>query len=215
MAGSIHIEPRTDNARAPKGMLAHLKDLKDWKIADDEPDIRGWLVALPDGRLAGRVAELIVDTDDMSVRYLELKVVHEIVGTDDDTYLLVPVSAARLDDEDSLVIVDRLPKAGISEAPRFARGVPTQDQEHRIREFYDPAARAAEALDRRAGDQRRFWGKRRAGREHAPYLAREATAAPPVEAVVVEEVVVDGVVEKPPDAGKREGRDPPPSSRRT
>jgi hypothetical protein len=192
-------------------MLAHLSDLKDWRIADGEPDIRGWLVALPDGRLAGRVEDLIVDTDDMSVRYLELKVLHEVIGTDDDTYLLVPVSAARLDDEDNLVIVDRLPKRGIAEAPRFARGVPTPAQERAIHDYYETPARASQALKPRAGDQRRFWGTRRAGREDAPYFARRPATPPPVEAVkaveavVIEEVVVEGIVEPPATAGRARG----------
>jgi hypothetical protein len=203
MAGGIHIEPKTDDASAPKGQLAHLRDLKDWKIADGEPDIRGWLVILPDGQLAGRVEDLVVDTDDMAVRYLELKVLHEVAGTEDDTYLLVPVSAARLDEEDPVVIVDRLPTPGITRAPAFGRGVPTREQERAIREFYGPAGQAPDAPERREADQRRFWGSRRAGRANRPYVGRGASSTAPVEAVVIETVVVDGVVVAPSGSGTR------------
>jgi hypothetical protein len=162
------------------------------------------LVALPDGTLAGRVEDLIVDTDDMSVKYLELKVLHEVIGTEDDTYLLVPINAARLDDEADIVVVDRLPTQGIEGAPRFARGVPTRDQERAINEYYEPTGDTADATERRTGDHRRFWGQRRAGRDDAPYLARDGGAESPIEAVVVEAVVVDGVVVEPPAAGTRE-----------
>jgi sporulation protein YlmC with PRC-barrel domain len=203
--GDLHIEPKSDDATAPLGMLAHLSDLHDFRLAEGEPDIRGWDVVLPDGRRAGKVEDLIVDTDDLSVRYLEVRVRGEILGTDEDTYVLVPVSAARLDDDDDRVVVDRLPGTGLAAAPRFARGVPTDEQERSIREYYGAADRAAEALDHRAGDQRRFWGQRRTGREGSPLVSRGQASAPPVEAVVVEEVIVDGVIVEPPaGSGSRE-----------
>jgi len=41
-------------------------------IAEPDPDIRGWKVVLTDGQPVGKVDDVIVDTSDMTVRYLEV-----------------------------------------------------------------------------------------------------------------------------------------------
>lgn len=55
------------------GQLVHLDDLDDFKIAEGEPDIRGWDVRGTDGNKLGEVADLLVDTGAMKVRYIEVK----------------------------------------------------------------------------------------------------------------------------------------------
>jgi hypothetical protein len=123
-----------------------------------------------------------------------VKVDHDVLGTDDDNWVLVPIGAARLDDDEERVILDRLPVNGLEKAPRQYAGhpVPTRDQERALRSYYG----AATDSERQRGlfDPRRFWGRRGA-----------AADAAPVEAVVVEEVIVDGVVTEPPASADREG----------
>jgi hypothetical protein len=170
----------------------HLSDMRGFTLPDPLPDIRGWKVVLPDGRRAGTVEDLIVDTDALAVKYLEVKLDHDILGTDDDNWVLVPIGAARLDDEEERAIVDRLPVGGLENAPRQYAGhpVPTRDQEQALRDYYRSASDSVG--QRGLFDPRRFWGRR-----------GSATNTPPVEAVVVEEVVVDRVVgERPPRAGQ-------------
>jgi photosynthetic reaction center H subunit len=135
----IHIQPTKDAAAVPKGQLAHLNDLDDVTIASGEPDPRGWEVVRPDGRKVGTVDDLIVDTTDMAVRYIEVKVEGRVLGTDDPAWVLVPLEATRLDDAHDVAQVYRLPRTGIGAAPRYARGNPTPEQERAIRKFYEPA----------------------------------------------------------------------------
>jgi sporulation protein YlmC with PRC-barrel domain len=198
----IHVEPQTDDAGVAPGIYAHLSELKDFAIPEGEPDIRGWEVRLPDGRKVGKVEDLIVDTSDMSVRYLEVKVPKDVLLSNEDSWVLVPISAARLDEDHDAVIVDRLPGKGLAGAPRFAHGNPTTAQDRALRQYYEPDARSAESRTR---DQQRFWGKRRTGREETPYLRARGGKAPPIEAVVVEEVIVEGVI---PEPGVRRGDSP-------
>ena len=51
--------------------FVHLKDSNDLKVADGEPDIRGWDLQTTDGMTIGKVVDLIVDTSLMKVRYIE------------------------------------------------------------------------------------------------------------------------------------------------
>jgi len=60
------------------GQLVHFDDLDDFKIADGEPDIRGWDVRGTDGQKIGEVEDLLVDTAAMKVRYIEVKLDKDI-----------------------------------------------------------------------------------------------------------------------------------------
>jgi hypothetical protein len=196
----IPVVPTDDDAWVTPGMLMHLSEMRGFTLPDPLPDVRGWKVALPDGRRVGTVEDLMVDTDALEIRYVEVKVDHDVLGADEDGWVLVPVGAARLDDEDAWVIVDRLPAGGVAGAPRQFAGhpVPTRDQERALRDYYGPHTTTA---DKGSGlfDQRRFWGRR-----------GSAAAAPPIEAVVVEEVIADDIVTGPPKAGRRDEPRPRP-----
>ena len=56
------------------GDLKNLNELDDYQVGADDADPRGWQVTATDGRGIGRVADLIVDTDSMKVRYLDVEV---------------------------------------------------------------------------------------------------------------------------------------------
>ena len=63
---------------ASAGQLVHLDDLDDFKIADGEPDIRGWDVRGADGTKVGTVEDLLIDTASMKVRYIEVKLERDV-----------------------------------------------------------------------------------------------------------------------------------------
>ena len=95
---------RTDDAASvAPGLLMHFSEMRGFTLPENLPDIRGWKVTLPDGRRVGKV-----DGD--------------VLGTGEDTWVLVPIGAARLDDDDEVVIVDRLPAGGLTSAPRQGSG---------------------------------------------------------------------------------------------
>jgi hypothetical protein len=135
-ADKIRVMPKTDDAAVAPGLLEHMSDLKHFVIADRTPDIRGWEVELRDRQTVGVVTDLIVDTTDLSARYLEIKTYHDAVGTDDDQWVLVPVQCARINEREQRVIIDRLPATGLAAAPHFASRPPTKSQEQEIQEYF-------------------------------------------------------------------------------
>ena len=118
----IRVTPKTDDASTARGALIHLSELPRYMIADPSPDIHDWTVKLRDGRTAGKVSDLVVDTDDLVVKYLEVKLTRDFRIGEEEEWLLIPASAIRLDESKSAIIVDRLPAAGLSQVPRIRRG---------------------------------------------------------------------------------------------
>jgi hypothetical protein len=90
----------TDSLRTEAhGGLAHLDDLGDFKIADGEPDIRGWDVRGADGQKLGKVEDLLVDTAALKVRYIEVKLDKDVAREMSATPAS-PSDAARFADRD-------------------------------------------------------------------------------------------------------------------
>jgi sporulation protein YlmC with PRC-barrel domain len=160
MMRKMRIVPRTDDAYVAPGMLAHLKDLNGFMIADPSSDIRGWRVTRRDGRRIGTVDDLIVETTELEVRYLEVQVDHDVNGSAEDTWVLVPARAARIHDMHDRIVIDWLPLAGLAGAPRTSRIVPSAEQERAIRAYFAPAARVTRNEDEETLDYARFWRSR-------------------------------------------------------
>lgn len=118
----ITVIPKTDDARAPRGELVHLSELPNYVVADPSPDVRDWPVHLRDGHNAGRADDLIVDTDELTVKYVEVKLARDFRHGDEDEYVLIPASAIQLDETKALVIIDRVPTDGLSKIPRSRLG---------------------------------------------------------------------------------------------
>ncbi|HVF40351.1 MAG TPA: PRC-barrel domain-containing protein, partial [Gemmatimonadaceae bacterium] len=115
-------------------------ELKNFKVADGDSDIRGWDVKTADGRTIGKVNELIVDPAERRVRYLDVKVKKEILLADDDRHVLVPIGTARLDDRHDDVLIERLPAQGLAGVPPYRPGPITRDYETSLREYYGASA---------------------------------------------------------------------------
>ena len=63
------------NNEQPRGeRYARLSELGDYHVSAEDPDPRGWAAIDQSGDALGRVNDLIVDTDAMKVRYLEIEV---------------------------------------------------------------------------------------------------------------------------------------------
>lgn len=62
------------HASSTAGDLARLRDLRDFKVAEGDPDVRGWPVHASDGHRIGQVHDLLVDTAAMKVRYLDVEI---------------------------------------------------------------------------------------------------------------------------------------------
>ena len=161
-----------------QGRLAHLDDLDDFKVADGEPDIRGWSVRTRDDREIGEVKDLLVDCGAMKVRYMEVELDGKALDLDEDRHVLVPIGAARLNDDDDVVMLSgqAVEMLGL---PAYRREAMSPDRERALRDTY---GRGGAVDARTAGadgdlydgdgrfDDRSFFGARRSGRENAPYV---------------------------------------------
>jgi photosynthetic reaction center H subunit len=124
-----------DNMRN-EGMdrLVPLHDLKDFKVAKEDPDARGWKVIGADGERFGKVKDLIVDPREMKARYLDVEVDRRLFNEDHDRHLLVPIGAATLDREDDKVFVPFIDRNSIAGYPAYQGGPITEDYEYAVRE---------------------------------------------------------------------------------
>ncbi|MDR0788029.1 MAG: PRC-barrel domain-containing protein [Gemmatimonadota bacterium] len=71
-----------------------LNQAEDFGVARGEPDVRGWEVFAADGCRIGCVDDLLVDTEAMKVRYLE--VLFDGGRPEGRRHILVPIGYARL-----------------------------------------------------------------------------------------------------------------------
>jgi len=157
---TIHLFPKDDDANVEPGELAHLSGLRDYQIEDPAPDIRGWTVKLRDGQTVGKVDDLVVDTDNLVVKYLEMKVAREFRRGDEEEWMLVPISVAHLDDADDVVMIPRLPET-IAKARRSRIGkeplrTPTDAEALAVTAAFEPLDEGA-VIDE-VEDERPFTG---------------------------------------------------------
>lgn len=94
--------------------LRRLGELRDFKVASDDPDPRGWGVRTRDGRVLGDVEELIVDPDALKVRYLEVDLDREALGLSDSRRVSIPVESAEIDRHRHTVVVDGFSREAIA-----------------------------------------------------------------------------------------------------
>jgi hypothetical protein len=113
-----------------------LGQLDDFKVADGEPDVRGWEVLAADGRKIGEVDELLVDTAAMKVRYLDVDVDDGMVAGGPDRHVLIPIGYARLQEDRDCVLVDALASADLGGMPSYDQGPLTRDFETSVRESF-------------------------------------------------------------------------------
>jgi hypothetical protein len=116
------------------GTLVHTRDLDDFKFPKDSPDPRGWDVRTADGTKLGKVEDLIVDTAESRVRYVEVALDKDFAKDAKRDYALVPIGQAHLDDDDDGVIVD-IPAPALVGAPRYDREQLSRDYETSLRSW--------------------------------------------------------------------------------
>lgn len=131
-------EGRTERSGTNNPNLFALKDLDDYKVASDDPDVRGWDVISGDNEKFGKVDELIVDTKRMKVRYLVVDIVDKFSLKNEDHYMLIPIGAARLHEKDNDVIVSNITTDNFKNYPPYTHGDRiSRDHEQSIRRFYE------------------------------------------------------------------------------
>ncbi|HEX8455546.1 MAG TPA: DUF2382 domain-containing protein [Longimicrobium sp.] len=123
-----------------------LGQLDDFKVAEGDPDVRGWQVVASDGRTIGEVDELLIDTNAMKVRYLDVEVENGLMA-EPDRHVLVPIGYARLDRSADRVMVDNIASTDLRTMPAYDQSPVTRDYETSVRNSFPggPAATEVES----------------------------------------------------------------------
>lgn len=114
--------------------LVTLKELKNFKVADGDADVRGWRVTSADGVKVGKVDELVVDREAMKVRYLDVHLNKDIFDREVDRHLLIPVGIARVNRETDRVMLDNATVSDLLQVPPYSPGPITRDYERSVRD---------------------------------------------------------------------------------
>jgi hypothetical protein len=166
------------------GRVAPLDDLDDFKVADNEPDPRGWKVRSSDNKTVGKVKNLIADSGAMKVRYLEIDLDKKELNLDDDRRVLAPIGAARLNDDDDVVVIDR-PSTDFAALPEYKKDKWNRNYENELRSAWSRGGTTRSTSTTAGSDadfyahehfnDRNFFGNRRTGRENEAYIARSGS----------------------------------------
>ena len=128
------------------GELVSLDDLHDFKVADGEPDVRGWEVCTLAGTEIGEVDDLLVDPRRGEIVMLDVDIKNS------DRHAEVPLRAVQLDRGRKLVIVDSGEVDGYVPANRRER-LGAEDRD-RLRDTYRETKRREVRYDLRDRDAR-------------------------------------------------------------
>jgi photosynthetic reaction center H subunit len=152
------IRRRKISATAEHVRLDRLADLKDYQMANDEVDVRGWEVIDSNGKKLGKVEDLIVDPEQMKIRYLEIS-----TGTIGKRHFLLPIGVATIDEVLRKLVLTATDSAGVRRIPSYRGGPITRDYELAVRKalFPDmPADATADFYDTGHFDEDSFYRQR-------------------------------------------------------
>ena len=120
------------SATNDESRLRPLSEVPDYEIADGYPDVRGWVVLGADGRRLGSVHELIVDTEALCTRYLDVALEWNASGSADTREVLVPIGSASLDELGESIILDGDLVSRLASLPAYVGGHITREFENRL-----------------------------------------------------------------------------------
>jgi sporulation protein YlmC with PRC-barrel domain len=115
--------------------LQRFSDMEDVEVAEDDPDVRGWDVVTRDGQDIGEVKDLLVDTDSMKVRCLEIELEGSHFKWNDNRRVAIPIESVQLDEEHDDVVVNGL---GLDEIGRLDEYRPARGS---LRDVYPRGSR--------------------------------------------------------------------------
>lgn len=115
-----------------KRRLYRLKELEDYKVADEDVDVRGWDVYDMDKEKFGTIRDLIVDPEVEKVRYLDVIATSDLSVRGGERHLLIPVGVARIDGEEDKVFISEIDKDLLKKYPDYKGAAVTRDYEHTI-----------------------------------------------------------------------------------
>lgn len=116
-------------ARDDKRHLFRMNELDDYKLVDNEPDVRGWDIVDREKEKIGVVQEFIVDIDKEKVRYLDIVATSDLSIEGGDRHFIVPIGVARIDETNNRVEVRDIDKTTLMSIPNYTGKAITRDYE--------------------------------------------------------------------------------------
>jgi hypothetical protein len=114
--------------------LTPLGDLKGYRVASGEPDIRGWNVYSATGREMGEVEDLLVDTTTDEVVMIDVDLKR------DDRHSLAPIKAAWIDRANRRVVINSQYLVSDEDIPALTgRSLPPDESVKNFNERYERA----------------------------------------------------------------------------
>lgn len=145
-------------------ILRRLRDLTDFEVADDNPDVRGWTVRGNDGQALGVVYELIVDPEAMKVRYLDVELDNRFHINGHENHILLPIGVAAIDTDDDNVFVPALNAESVLNYPPYIEIQITREYEEAMLRALgqEPGAANPRFYEQESFDTDSFYSRRRA-----------------------------------------------------
>jgi uncharacterized protein (TIGR02271 family) len=122
-------ELRSGNAGNAGGRVVPLGELGDYEVADGHPDVRGWEVRERGGNKVGEVHELLIDTNEMRVRYLDVELDAGLAGAGGNRHVLIPVGSVTLDDARDDVVLTGISASQLGGLSPYTHSGLTRDYE--------------------------------------------------------------------------------------
>lgn len=136
--------------------LEYLSNLSKYKMADDDPDVRGWDVYDANDEKVGTVTGLLASPEREKIVYLDVEPleellteghnpfeaeheegIHEYQDREGDIRMIIPVGVARVDRDRKVVVADGIQTAALKDYPtyRYREGLPVPaDYEKQVRD---------------------------------------------------------------------------------
>ena len=92
----------------PVHRFERLSRLGKYEVEKHQVDPRGWDIVGRDGRTIGEVRDLVVDTEKMTARYLDVELDTKLFDLRGDAHVMVPVERAQRDGTHKRLVVDGL-----------------------------------------------------------------------------------------------------------
>lgn len=157
------MDTRNENRREENLNNRHLyglNELEDYKVASDDPDVRGWTIVDRDNHEFGVIQELIVDPEQEKVRYLDVVPKHSGSGASEENHMLIPIGVARIDHDQNRVLVTEIDKDLLNGYPTHKTEPITRDYEYLVVDRFNRVDNNFQPGDRERRDNSDFYNNK-------------------------------------------------------
>lgn len=135
--------------------LEYLSNLSNYKMADNDPDVRGWDVYDAHDQKVGKVTGLLASPEREKIVYLDVEPLEELLPENHNPFdarheegiheyqdrkgnirMIIPIGAARVDRDKKVVVADGIQTTILKDYPtyRYREGLPIDaDYERQVR----------------------------------------------------------------------------------